>query len=188
MIDGAPYHAKQALELGLIDGANYKNQVYDELKNKLGYKEGDELRTVSDSTYKEVSPESLKLNQGERIAVIYASGAINIGSSQNSPLGGEMVGSDTMVKAINTAAKDDSIKAIVLRVDSPGGSALASDLMWHAIEEAKAKKPVVVSMADVAASGGYYIACNANKIVAEPNTITGSIGVFMGKPNVKGLV
>jgi protease-4 len=187
MIDGAPYHAPQALELGLIDGANYKNQVYDELKKVLGYKAEDDLRTVSESTYKEVTPESLKLDKGERIAVVYASGAINIGSSQNSPVAGEMVGSDTMVKAINAAAKDESIKAIVLRVDSPGGSALASDLIWRAIEDAKAKKPVVVSMADVAASGGYYIACNANKIVAEPNTITGSIGVFMGKPNVKGL-
>lgn len=187
IIDGAPYHAKQALELGLIDGASYKKQVYDELKNLLGYKTEDELRTVSESAYRDVSPESLKLNTGERIAIVYTSGVINSGSSQNSPVGGEMVGSDTIVKAINTAAKDDSIKAIVLRVDSPGGSALASDLMWQAIEEAKQKKPVVVSMADVAASGGYYISCNANKIVAEPNTITGSIGVFMGKPNVKGL-
>lgn len=187
IIDGAPYHAKQALELGLIDGASYRDQVYDELKNRLGYKAEDELRTISDTSYKDVSPESLNLNKGERIAVVYGSGAINVGKSQNSPLGGEMMGSDTMVQAINSAAKDDSIKAIVLRVDSPGGSALASDLMWHAIEEAKKKKPVVVSMADVAASGGYYISCNANRIVAMPNTITGSIGVFMGKPNVKGL-
>ena len=98
-----------------------------------------------------------------------------------------MVGSDTIVKAVNDAAADNSIKAIVLRVDSPGGSALASDLMWYALENAKAKKPVVVSMGDVAASGGYYIACNANSIVAQPSTITGSIGVFMGKPVVKGL-
>ncbi len=187
IIDGAPYHAKQALEIGLIDGASYRNQVYDDLKNRLGYKAEDELRIVSENTYKEVTPESLNLNKGERIAVVYASGTINIGSSQNSPVSGSFVGSDTIVKAINTAAKDDTIKAIVLRVDSPGGSALASDLMWNAIEEAKKKKPVVVSMADVAASGGYYIACNANKIVAHPNTITGSIGVFMGKPNVKGL-
>lgn len=97
-----------------------------------------------------------------------------------------MVGSDTIVKAVNDAAADNSIKAIVLRVDSPGGSALASDLMWKALEDAKAKKPVVVSMSDVAASGGYYIACNANKIVAEPSTITGSIGMFLGKPVLKG--
>ncbi len=119
--------------------------------------------------------------------MIYASGAINIGRSNNGPLSGEMVGSDTVVGAINDAAADKSIKAIVLRVDSPGGSALASDLIWHSIENAKEKKPVVVSMSDVAASGGYYIACNANKIIAEPSTITGSIGVFMGKPVIKGL-
>ncbi|HKX84830.1 MAG TPA: signal peptide peptidase SppA, partial [Pyrinomonadaceae bacterium] len=85
------------------------------------------------------------------------------------------------------AAADESVKAIILRVDSPGGSALASDLMWNALENAKSKKPVVVSMSDVAASGGYYIACNANKIVAEPSTITGSIGMFMGKPVIRGL-
>jgi protease IV len=97
-----------------------------------------------------------------------------------------MVGSDTIIEAVNDAAADNSIKAIVLRVDSPGGSALASDLMWFALENAKAKKPVVVSMGDVAASGGYYIACNANKIVAEPSTVTGSIGVFMGKPVMSG--
>jgi protease IV len=91
-----------------------------------------------------------------------------------------------MVKAINDARKDSSIKAIVLRVDSPGGSAYASDAIWHAIEEAKQKKPVVVSMGDVAASGGYYIACNANKIIAEPSTYTGSIGIFAGKPVMRG--
>jgi protease-4 len=109
-----------------------------------------------------------------------------VGRSSDSPFGGRMVGSDTVVGAINDAAEDTSVKAIVLRVDSPGGSALASDLMWHAIENAKTKKPVVVSMSDVAASGGYYIATNADKIVAQPSTITGSIGVFTGKPVVKG--
>lgn len=187
IIDGAPYHAKQAQEIGLIDSALYKNQIYDELKNRLGYKEGDEIRTVSGTEYKEVKPESLNLNTGERIAVVYASGTIMSGSSSNSAINGETVGSDTIVQAVNAAAKDDSIKAIVLRVDSPGGSALASDMMWHALDEAKKKKPVVVSMGDVAASGGYYIACLGNKIVAQPNTITGSIGIFTGKPNVKGL-
>jgi protease-4 len=92
-----------------------------------------------------------------------------------------------MTKALNTARDDKSIKAIVIRIDSPGGSAFASDEIWHAIENAKTKKPVVVSMGDVAASGGYYIACNANKIIAEPSTITGSIGIFAGKPVMKGL-
>ena len=186
LIDGAPYNAVKAKSLGLIDDAIYRDQVDDALKATLGYKEGDKLRTISGGQYREIPSDSLGLNTGEKVAVIYASGAINIGHSSNGPLNGEMVGSDTIVDAINDAAEDNAIKAIVLRVDSPGGSALASDMMWHAIENAKAKKPVVVSMADVAASGGYYIACNANKIVAEPATITGSIGMFLGKPVVKG--
>lgn len=187
IIDNAPYNAGQAKDQGLIDGAFYEDQVRDELKSRLGYKTDDKLRTIDGGDYREVSSDSLGLNNGERVAVIYASGAINVGNSSDGAFGGQMVGSDTIVKAVNDAAADDSIKAIVLRVDSPGGSALASDLMWFALENAKSKKPVVVSMSDVAASGGYYIACNANKIVAEPATITGSIGVFLGKPVVRGL-
>lgn len=187
LIDGAPYNAAQAKELGLIDDAFYREQVDNELKAKLGYKETEKLRTIRGGQYREIPSDTLGLNNGEKVAVIYASGAINIGRSSSGPFSGEMVGSDTIVAAVNDAAKDNSIKAIVLRVDSPGGSALASDLMWYALENAKAKKPVVVSMSDVAASGGYYIACNATKIVAEPTTITGSIGIFMGKPVVKGL-
>lgn len=187
LVDGAPYNAKQAKDLGLIDEAFYKEQVYGELKTRLNYKADENLRTIRASEYKEIPSDTLGLNKGERVAVIYASGAINVGRSNESPFGGRMVGSDTIVNAVNDAAADSSIKAIVLRVDSPGGSALASDLMWYAVENAKAKKPVVVSMGDVAASGGYYIACNANRIVAEPSTITGSIGIFMGKPVVKGL-
>ncbi len=187
LIDNAPYHADEALQIGLIDGAMYRDQVNDELKTRLGYKTEDKLRTVQANEYREIPSDSLGLNKGEKVAIVYASGAINVGSSGNSPFGGETVGSDTIVKAVNDAANDPSIKAIVLRVDSPGGSALASDLMWHAIENAKAKKkPVVVSMSDVAASGGYYISCNADKIVAMPSTVTGSIGVFMGKPVMKG--
>ncbi len=187
LIDNAPYNARQAKDLGLIDDAFYREQVYGEFQKKLGYAENDKLRTISGSRYRNVSSDSLGLNNGEKVAVIYASGAINIGRSSESPFGGSMVGSDTVVAAVNDAANDTSVKAIVLRVDSPGGSALASDLMWYALENAKAKKPVVVSMGDVAASGGYYIAANANTIVAQPSTITGSIGMFMGKPVVKGL-
>lgn len=187
LIDDAPYNANQAKELNLIDGAIYREKVDDELKTTLGYKADDKLRTVRGGDYREIPSDSLGLNSGERIAVIFATGAINVGRSSSGPLSGEMVGSDTLVSAINSAATDKTIKAIVLRIDSPGGSALASDLIWNAIENAKAKKKVVVSMSDVAASGGYYIACNADKIVAEPSTVTGSIGVFMGKPVVKGM-
>jgi protease-4 len=186
IIDNAPYNATQAKEQGLIDDTLYETQVYEEFRKTLGYKEGDQVRTIRAGQYRDIPSDSLGLNNGERVAVIFASGAITTGSSSDGGFGGQMAGSDTIVKAVNDAAADSSIKAIVLRVDSPGGSALASDLMWYAIENAKAKKPVVVSMADVAASGGYYISTNANKIVAEPTTITGSIGVFMGKPVVKG--
>lgn len=186
IVDNAPYAAPQAKELGLIDDALYPDQVHEELKKRLGYRDDEKLRTIGGGRYREVSSDSLGLNRGDRIAVIFASGAINVGRSSDGIFGGRMVGSDTVVGAINDAAEDAGVKAIVLRIDSPGGSALASDLMWHAIENAKAKKPIVVSMSDVAASGGYYIAANANKIVAEPSTITGSIGVFVGKPVLKG--
>jgi protease-4 len=188
MIDAAPFDAVKAEKQGLIDGALFRDQIYAEFKKVLGYNEKDELRLITGRDYRESSRDSLNFGRGERVAVIFAAGPINTGRSSNGGgFEGERIGSDTVVKAVNDAAKDDSIKAIVLRVDSPGGSALASDLMWHAIENAKKKKPVVVSMSDVAASGGYYIACNADKIVAQPSTLTGSIGVFMGKPVVKGL-
>ncbi|MEP6636580.1 MAG: signal peptide peptidase SppA, partial [Acidobacteriota bacterium] len=95
-------------------------------------------------------------------------------------------GSDTLAKALNDARDDNTIKAIVMRVDSPGGSGLASDIIWHAVDAAKQRKPVVISMSDVAASGGYYISASANKIIAQPSTITGSIGVVGGKPVMKG--
>lgn len=185
IIDNAPHNGSDAKKLGLIDGAFYRDEIDNEIKKKLGYKAEDELRKVGFSQYQDIRADSLGLNNGERVAVIYASGAINTGQSTSSPVSGDSLGADTIIDAIDDAAADETIKAIVLRVDSPGGSALASDLMWHAIENAKKKKPFVVSMGDVAASGGYYIACNANKIVAEPSTITGSIGVFMGKPVVK---
>jgi protease-4 len=186
LIDNAPFNATQAKEAGLIDGANYRDEVEGELKKRLGYKESENLKFARAADYRRVGPESLGLNKGERIAIVYASGTIESGKSDDSPTGGQSTGSDTVAKAIKDAGDDKTIKAIVLRVDSPGGSALASDVIWHAIENAKAKKPLVVSMGDVAASGGYYIACGANKIVAEPSTFTGSIGIFAGKPVMKG--
>src|SRR6266850_1185518 len=186
LIDNAPYSATQAKDAGLIDGALYHDDVEKELKKRLGYKENDELHIARGSDYKQISQESLGLNKGEKIAVVYAAGDIVSGKSTFGGNGEETIGSDSLVRTINEARDDKGIKAIVLRIDSPGGSGLASDIIWRAIEAAKAKKPVVVSMGDVAASGGYYIACNANKIVAEPSTITGSIGVVGGKPVVKG--
>ena len=186
LIDNAPYNAEQAKNAGLIDEALYKDQVELQLKKLLGHKENEPLITTRNADYRDVSPESLGLNKGERIAVIYASGEIGSGSSQNSPSGDQSIGSDTVAKALNDAAADKTIKAIVLRVDSPGGSGLASDIIWRAVEMANQKKPVVVSMSDVAASGGYYISASAAKIIAQPSTITGSIGVVAGKPVMRG--
>lgn len=186
IIDAAPYSSAKAKELGLIDGIAYRDEIDKELKTQLGYKEADQLNLVKSSAYNSVDPESLGLDKGEKIAVIYATGDINSGSSENSPSGDQSIGSDTLTRALNEARDDKSIKAIVIRIDSPGGSGLASDIIWHAVEAAKAKKPVVISMGDVAASGGYYIAAGANKIIAQPSTITGSIGVFAGKPVIKG--
>ncbi len=181
LIDGAPYDAKEAQDKGLIDGLAYRDEIKGELKKRLGYQDSEELHVVSGSDYRTIEPETLNLDKGERIAVVYGAGAIGGGKSDD-----DSIGADTMVAALKDAAEDDSIKAIVLRVNSPGGGSYASDLIWHAIENAKKRKPVVVSMSDLAASGGYYISCNANKIVAEPSTLTGSIGIFAGKPVLKG--
>jgi protease IV len=186
LIDNAPYNSIKAKEVGLIDDALYRDELEKQLKQQLGYKDSDTFTPVRGADYRDVSPESLGLNKGERIAVIYATGEIGSGSSQNSPSGDQSIGSDTVSKAVNDAAADNTIKAIVLRVDSPGGSGLASDIIWHAVEIANQKKPVVVSMSDVAASGGYYISASAAKIVAQPSTITGSIGVLAGKPVMRG--
>ena len=187
-IDSAPLGAGEAKAAGLIDDAKYRDEVEAELKSRLGYKDDEKLRKVSESDYRRVKPDSVGLGGGERIAVIYAAGPIMSGSSsEGGAFGGEStVGSDTVAKALADARDDKTVKAIVLRVDSPGGTSYASDIIWHAVESAKRKKPVVVSMGDVAASGGYYVSMTANKIVAEPSTITGSIGVFAGKPVLKG--
>lgn len=186
LIDNAPYNAAQAKAAGLIDETVYRDQLDKQIKAQLGYKDSDQFAPVRAADYREVSPESLGLNKGERIAVIYATGDIGSGRSQNSPSGEQSIGSDTLAKAVTDAAEDKSIKAIVMRVDSPGGSGLASDIIWHAVDAANQKKPVVVSMSDVAASGGYYISASASKIVAQPSTITGSIGVVAGKPVMRG--
>jgi protease IV len=186
IIDSAPYTAAQAKDAGLIDDAVYREDVEKQLKKRLGYKDSDDLRVAKASDYRQISQESLGLNKGEKIAVVYAAGDITSGKSTFGGSGEETIGSDSLTKVLDDVRDDTSIKAVVLRVDSPGGSGLASDIIGRAVESLKQKKPVVVSMSDVAASGGYYISAGANKIVAEPSTITGSIGVVGGKPVIKG--
>jgi protease IV len=175
ILDRGPLLPEQAVELGLVDDLAYEDQIDDKLD--LG---GRRVRRLDNDRYRHVSLDSVGLNRGPRIAVIYADGTIATGRS-SSDLGSRVVGSETLIEYIRKARGDDGIKAIVLRVNSPGGSAIASDVIWREVMLTRDRKPVVSSMSDLAASGGYYIAMPAHVIVAQPGTLTGSIGVVMGK-------
>ena len=168
-----------AVENKLADAALYRD-AYDEKLKALAQTET--LNSLNLMDYIQSRSGRVFNPATERIAVVYAQGDIQYGKGDENYIGQEL-----MVKALEQASSDEKVKAVVLRVNSPGGSALASDLIWRAMELTKAEKPLVVSMGDLAASGGYYIACNADKIVAEPTTITGSIGVFGMLPNVSQL-
>ena len=147
-----------------------------------------EIERISMEEYRMVRPSSLGLGKGPKVAVLYAEGQIMSGSSSpGGALGGATMGSDTITRALRRIQDDDSVEALVIRVDSPGGSGLASDVIWREVERVKERIPVVVSMGNYAASGGYYIAMGADAIVAQPGTLTGSIGVFAGKYNLGGL-
>jgi protease-4 len=178
LIDQGPFLAEEALAAGLVDEVVYADQV--EAKLRDGESE-DRLNTLDARDYSRVSARSLGLNRGPRIAVIYAVGAIVNGESGYDPLNGAVVGSETLIEAIREARQDSSVRAIVLRVDSPGGSATASDAVWRELMLARNERPLIVSMSDLAASGGYYIAMPGHAIVAQPSTLTGSIGIYGGK-------
>jgi protease IV len=178
LIDHGPFLPDEAVRVGLVDDLAYE----DEIDNRLDL---GEVRMLEGRDYR-VSPASLGLNRGPRVAVIYAVGIISSGESRYDSPQGQVAGSDTIVRYLRTARADDSIRAIVLRIDSPGGSAIASDVIWREVELTRQVKPVIASMSDVAASGGYYIAMGANAIVAEPATLTGSIGVVMMKVVIDG--
>jgi len=178
LIDDGPYLPEDALRAGLVDDVIYEDQVRDKLRS------GRDLRPLDGDDYARVSLSSVGLNRGPRIALIYAAGTINVGKSGWDPVNGPIVGSDTLNDYIRQARRDSAVRAIVLRVDSPGGSATASDAIWRELMIARNERqdrPIVVSMSDLAASGGYYIALPAQVIVAEPATLTGSIGIFGGK-------
>ena len=181
LVDEGPFLPADALEAGLVDGLVYA----DELKQQDPFDEVN-WHEIADRDYRQISLDSVGLNQGRRIALIYAVGTITSGAGGIDLLGGEVLGSDTLVRAIRAARTDDSIRAIVLRIDSPGGSAVASDVIWREVMLAKADKPVIASMSDLGASGGYYIAMAADTIVAQPATLTGSIGVVGGKITTGG--
>jgi protease-4 len=180
LIDRGPFTGEDALEEGLVDRLAY----YDEFLEAAEERAGGPLRTLDWEEY-------LDRRQGlgvgrHKIAVIHGTGLIHRGRSGYDPSIGMHMGSDSVAEAIRQARKDDSVKAIILRIDSPGGSALASDVVWRETQLAKERKPVVASFSDLAASGGYYVACGADRIVSEPATLTGSIGVVYGKFVKKG--
>jgi len=178
---GAIRTANDALSNKLIDGLKYDDEVKDELINKIGIKDKDKINFVSLSKY--ASAANYKSTKGnDEIAIIYAAGDIVGGKGEDG-----QIGSDKFIDLIRKARLNDDIKAIVFRVNSPGGSSLASDAIWREITLAKKVKPVVVSMGDYAASGGYYISCNADSVFADAATITGSIGVFSLLPNMQHL-
>jgi protease-4 len=201
-IDQALFTAEQAKQAGLIDLVAYEDQSRRELGKSLS---ADSLRIVRNYGRKKVdtdfsgmsgmfkffellsgSASKGRASQAKKVAVVYAVGAIMTGSSQSDLWGGQSLGSDTLVGALRQAEQDDTVAGIVLRIDSPGGSALASDRIWRQVRQCE--KPLVASMGDIAASGGYYIAMGCDKIVAEPGTLTGSIGVVGGKMALAGLM
>ena len=179
------YPSEESVRCGLADTLIYRNDVRNYLKKLVEIDEDDNLPMVGLSDMMNVKKNVPKDKSGNIVAVYYASGEItDYPSSATSEDG--IVGSK-VIRDLRKLRDDNDVKAVVLRVNSPGGSAFASEQIWHAVKELKTKKPVIVSMGDYAASGGYYISCVADTIVAEPTTLTGSIGIFGIIPNVKGL-
>lgn len=175
-------NAQLAVENMLVDAAIYLDEYEDRLKEAVGISLEKNLNLISLEDYIESGKGRIITAATEKIAVIFAQGEIIYGKGNE-----DFIGQDLMINTLRKARKDSSVKAIVLRINSPGGSALASELIWREIELTKEVLPVIVSMGDVAASGGYYIACNADKIFTEPTSITGSIGVFGVLPNLNEL-
>jgi protease-4 len=186
LIDRGPFLPTEARQAGLIDGIAYLDEIDDhvaeiQLAGDAGH--------IEASDYQRTPPSAVGIRPRSRIAVLYAVGTITSGESRFDPVNGPIVGSETMVEEIRKVREDESIKAIVLRVDSPGGSSIASDVIWRELtitREQNPARPLVVSMSDLAASGGYYIALPGQVIVAQPATLTGSIGIFGGKLVIAG--
>ncbi len=188
LLDKGVYLPDTALAVGLIDGFAHEDDLKERLARKLNPSDTSEhpkLATTSIDSYidRERDDDEATVDKEHAIAIVYATGAISSGSA-----GGDVEGiySRTLIKNLRKAAENDKVEAILLRIDSPGGSALASDEIWTAIKEIRKKKPIYASMSDVAASGGYYIAMACDTIIAHPTTVTGSIGVIMAIPNISG--
>ncbi len=186
LLDQGPFAPEDAVRTGLVDALAYEDQLDDRVPQ---LRQGGDMRRVEGNDYQRVTPRSLGVRPQSRIALVYASGVIASGKSGYDPGNGVVVGSDTFVEQLRRLRNDDAIKAIVLRVDSPGGSSVASDVMWRELmitRDQKPSRPLVISMSDLAASGGYYISVPGHVIVAQPGTLTGSIGIFAGKFVIDG--
>lgn len=184
-LDEGPFLPGRALSAGFADGLFYEDQVFDEVKKLAKVKS---VKKLKPENYNKISLESLGLAGGSRVALVYASGSIAAGEDELDPLGGDQgIGGDSFSRLLHEVSEDKSIKGVIVRIDSPGGDAFASDQIWREMNLLHAKKPVVISMSDVAASGGYYMAMSGDPIVAYPGTFTGSIGVVYGKFNLRGL-
>ena len=176
-------YPEDALKYKLIDGLKYKDEILDELKKRTGKDKDETVNMVELSDYVQPNDDKEKGSSNSRIAIVYASGDIGGGEGDDNSIGSEGIS-----KAIRKAREDKKVKAVVLRINSPGGSSLASDVLWREVMLTKKVKPIIVSMGDVAASGGYYMACAADSIFAQPNTITGSIGIFAILPNMQNFL
>jgi protease-4 len=183
IVDAGPYLGKEAVDAKLVDDIEYRDQVYDKVKKQAG--DGAELLYLDKYLNRAGRPH----DRGKTVALVFGVGGVTRGKSDYDPVqGNQNMGSDTVAAAIRTAVEDRDVKAILFRVDSPGGSYVASDTIWREVVRARqAGKPVIVSMGNVAGSGGYFVAMAADKIVAEPGTITASIGVLGGKMLTSGL-
>jgi protease-4 len=181
LIGDGPFLPGAAVSQGLVDELLYDDEIDDHLIDLLD--DVDEIERIEDMDYERAA--SVRTGRGRpRVAVLYAVGTITSGDSSADTLGGAVIGSDTMVEQIRDIEDDDSIRAVVLRIDSPGGSSVASDVIWRELtvmRQDMPSRPLIVSMSDLAASGGYYIAVAADAIVAQPATLTGSIGIYGGK-------
>lgn len=189
IIDKGDIRAEKFKEIGWLTDILYEDQLFDRLKRLNHEGLNRKLNKISSETYAGITMESLGLNKGRnRIALIYSQGVVQEGEDSVSPLTlEETAGTTPIIRAIRRATKSKSTKAIIFRVDSPGGSGLGCDLVWREILEAKKSKPVIVSMSDYAASGGYWVSMGATAIVAQPTTLTGSIGIWGIFPNISGL-
>jgi protease-4 len=173
---------EEAMQENLVDGIKYIDEVKDLLKGNLK-----RISRISASEYALVDPASVGLEGEKRIAVIYWTGTLMGGEDGSDPVFGRTMGANRVIRDVNRAAQSSSIKAIILRINSPGGSSLAADEIWHAIAEAQKEKPVIASISDMGASGGYYIALGADTILAQNLSLVGSIGVYAGKFSLRNL-